>query len=128
MSFLLKLDPRQRKAGRFIGRVRDEIIKAFFDEKKARGLTQEQVARALEINRSQINRILKGDENLTLRTVADLAWALDREIVFHFEKAKVAHGQNHFDEPSIQTLSSTNWPSSKSTVTESPANISEFAL
>ena len=96
MSLLLKLDPRRQNAGRFIGRVRDEIVKAFFDEKKTRGLTQEQVAQRLGVNRSYVNRILKGEENLTLRTVADLAWAPDREIVVELEKPQLASGPEPF--------------------------------
>ncbi len=112
MSFRLKVSSRSRKAGRFIGRVRDEIVKAFLQEKEAHGISQEKVAQTLGVNRSQINRILKGEENLTLRTVADLAWALDRDIVFSLVKSEKSLGQNHFpDQARIQIRSTANWPS-----------------
>ncbi|WP_083967480.1 MULTISPECIES: helix-turn-helix domain-containing protein [unclassified Methylosinus] len=132
MSFLLKLDPRQRKAGRFIGRVRDEIIKAFTSEKQARGLTQEQVAQALGIHRSQVNRILKGEENLTLRTISDLAWALDREIVFRLEKPESVPGQNHgAEQPVVEKRHvGIHWPRTTVTHVQStgPTSVVESAL
>jgi hypothetical protein len=45
-------------------------------------LTQAAVARALEVDRSVIHRQLKGEENLTLSRVAELAWALGKKPEF----------------------------------------------
>ena len=58
-------------------------------------LTQQQIAEAIGVNRSVINRQIMGKENLTLRSVAEIAWALGWEIVFHLRKPVVAGGQNH---------------------------------
>lgn len=95
MSYQLKIDPKRRVAGRFIGRVRDELIKAFLAEKADHKVTQEKIAKTLDVNRSVINRCLKGDSNLTLRSVAELAWALDREVIFELRKPLIAPGMNN---------------------------------
>jgi DNA-binding phage protein len=76
MSYELKIDPKRRAAGRFIGTVRKALINAALEEKQSRGLSQQKVAECLGVNRSVINRMLRGEVNLTLRSVAELAWAM----------------------------------------------------
>lgn len=90
MSFRILSDPRQRFASRFIARVRDELMRALMVEKSQRGLTQAELARKLGVNRSVINKELSGKANLTLRRVAELAWALDCEVSFSMDKAAPA--------------------------------------
>jgi len=80
-------------AGRFIGRVRRELLKAIMEEKGG-GLTQQELARRLETRRSDINRQLSGEAEITLRSLADLAWALDREVTVELRRADSAVGQN----------------------------------
>ena len=87
MSFLFEIDDRSAEAAEFISHVRHELLKALAQEKdkyKKAGskLTQQLLADKLDTHRSVINRILAGEANLTLRTVSDLAWALNRDISF----------------------------------------------
>ncbi len=86
---------RKRVAGRFFTRVRRELQKAFIEEKASRNLTQAELARQLGTARSTVCRQLAGSENLTLRTLADYAWALDRDIVFEMQKKAKAAGDNY---------------------------------
>jgi hypothetical protein len=81
-SFVFDIGAKARKAARFIGQVRAELQRALVEEKAARKLTQQQIATMIGVNRSVINRQIMGLENLTLRRVAELAWALNREISF----------------------------------------------
>ena len=74
--------------------MRDELIKAFLEAKAERGLTQRQLADDLGVDRARVSRALKGEENLTLRSVAEFAFALDREIVFSLRRRSIAPGQN----------------------------------
>lgn len=76
MSYELKIDPKKRAGSRFIGKVRKALISAAVDEKAASGINQQQLADALGVNRSVITRMLKGEGNLTLRSVGEIAWAL----------------------------------------------------
>ena len=91
--FRFDIDTRSRMAGRFIGRVRRELLKAIVEEKHG-GLTQQELARRLETRRSDINRQLSGEAEITLRSLADLAWALDREVTVELRRADGAVGQN----------------------------------
>jgi transcriptional regulator with XRE-family HTH domain len=91
--FRFDIGERSRTAGRFIGRVRRELLRAITEEQRA-GLTQQELARRLESRRSNINRQLSGEAEITLRSLADFAWALDREITFELRRPDEAAGQN----------------------------------
>jgi transcriptional regulator with XRE-family HTH domain len=91
--FRFDINARSRTAGRFVGRVRRELLRAVTEQKQA-GLTQQELARRLESGRSNINRQLSGEAEITLRSLADLAWALDREITFELRRPDDAAGQN----------------------------------
>jgi transcriptional regulator with XRE-family HTH domain len=91
--FRFDIGARSRTAGRLMGRIRRELLRAVTEEKQA-GLTQQELARRLESGRSNINRQLSGEAEITLRSLADLAWALDREITFELRRPDEAAGQN----------------------------------
>jgi len=93
-SFQFDIGSRARNAGRFIGRVRNELLKALSERKKEGKLSQEELAKKLEVHRSLINRQLSGEANLTLRSLADLAWRKGMETSFELKKPVVAAGQN----------------------------------
>lgn len=86
MFFEIDIDPKERAIGRFIGSVRKALMRAAFSEK----VSQQSIAKKLGVNRSVINRILKGEANLTLRSVAEIAWALGWEIDFALRKPSKA--------------------------------------
>ena len=93
-SFHFDIGGRARHAGRFIGRVRGELLRALSERKSEGGLSQEALARKLDTERALINRQLSGESNLTLRSLADLAWAMDLEISFELKKPLTEAGQN----------------------------------
>lgn len=120
MSYQMRNDPRARKAGRFIYRVQKEIQKAFL----ASGLKQQEIAEKLGVNRSVVNKRLLGEANLTLRTIADLAWAMDAEIEFALKSRVNSHGQNRF-EPA-QTVRAISVPAVETTAI--PRRAGEFQV
>ncbi|WOH68022.1 helix-turn-helix domain-containing protein [Bradyrhizobium sp. BWA-3-5] len=69
-------------------------MKALSERKKDGKLSQQEIAKKLEVHRSLVNRQLSGEANLTLRSLADLAWAMDMEISFELKKPVVEAGQN----------------------------------
>jgi transcriptional regulator with XRE-family HTH domain len=93
-SFHFDIGGRARHAGRFIGRVRGELLRALSEWKTDGGLSQQALAQKLETERALINRQLSGEANLTLRSLADLAWAMDMEISFELKKPAAEPGQN----------------------------------
>jgi hypothetical protein len=93
-SFHFDIGERARHAGRFIGRVRGELLRALSERKSEGGFCQETLARKLKTERALINRQFSGESNLTLRSLADLAWAMDLEIAFELKKPAAEAGQN----------------------------------
>jgi hypothetical protein len=88
--YLFDIGEKARKVGRFVGHVRAELQKALVAEKAERHLTQQQIATIIGTSRQVINRQIMGFENLSLRRVAELAWALGWEIVFYLRKPQIA--------------------------------------
>jgi DNA-binding transcriptional regulator YdaS (Cro superfamily) len=88
-SYVFDIGDRGRKVSRFIGQVRAEIQHALNVEKSLRKITQQMIANLIGVNRSVINRQIMGEENLTLRRVAEIAWALGWEIVFELRKPQI---------------------------------------
>lgn len=97
MSYELKIDPKQRASGRFIGLVRKSLLSAALDEREKSGVTQQEIADRIGVNRSVINRLLRGKANLTLRTVGEIAWALGYVPYLTLERRVSESGSNHFD-------------------------------
>lgn len=85
-SYLFDIGGRARKISRFVGRVRGELQRALVEEKKLRKLSQQDIAHNIGVNRSVINRQLMGTENLTIRRVAELAWAMGWDIEFKMNR------------------------------------------
>jgi transcriptional regulator with XRE-family HTH domain len=92
--FHFDIGSRARHAGRFIGRVKGELLRALAEKKAKAGFPQQSLAEKLGIERSLINRQLSGETNLSLRSLADLAWAMDMEISFELKKPMARAGQN----------------------------------
>jgi transcriptional regulator with XRE-family HTH domain len=72
-----------------------QLQKAFLAEKQSNKLTQQEIATRLGVNRSVVNRQLKGEENLTVRSAAAFAWAMGCKLTFHVEKLQRGPGDNN---------------------------------
>lgn len=92
--YRVDIGSRSRTVGRFVARVRNELLKAVKEERDASKINSQGVANRLDWHRSAVNRQLSGDAPLTLRSVAELSWALGREINFELHKPVQEPGQN----------------------------------
>jgi transcriptional regulator with XRE-family HTH domain len=93
-SFQITIDPHTRAAGRFIGNVRRGLQKAYAEAKKNNGLKQTDIARALGVHRSVVNRELTGLKDMTLGRVAELAFLMGKKAVINFHEITPSVGQN----------------------------------
>ena len=66
---------------------------AFAEEAVSCGLTQSTLGSKIGVGRSVISRRLKGHTNITLETLADMTWALGREVDVVISKPS-ARGSN----------------------------------
>lgn len=118
MSYQIKLDPKSRKAARFISLLQKKLQKAFVET----GKTQQEIATILGVDRSVINRRLTGSANLTARSIAEFAYAFDKDIQIEFvdrpraTKSNVTRSADHvlkLQEPPASHASGTISPTSK---------------
>jgi plasmid maintenance system antidote protein VapI len=93
-SLQITISQDKRAAARFVGGVRRAIQKAYIEEQRKTGISQSDIARALGVHRSVINRELKGFKDITLGRVAQLAWALGRKPNFNLDEQVATAGQN----------------------------------
>jgi Transcriptional regulator, contains sigma factor-related N-terminal domain len=93
-SFRISITPSRRIATRFIDKVRRALQRAYAEEESARGLTQSEIAKNIGVHRSIINRELRGQKDMTLGRVAELAYAMGREPIFELRYPVVAPGAN----------------------------------
>jgi hypothetical protein len=93
-SFQITINPNRRVAARFVGGVRRSLLKALEEENKKRGLKQADIARAIDVHRSIINRQLRGQKDMTLSRLAELSWAMGRVPTFTLPEAKNNDGSN----------------------------------
>jgi transcriptional regulator with XRE-family HTH domain len=93
-SFQIGLSPSRRAAGRFVSRVRRALQRAVVEEGELTGLNQSKIADAIGVHRSVISRELNGRQDITLGRIAELAWAMGREIEFGLVKVEPEVGVN----------------------------------
>ncbi len=79
-SSKLKVSPRRRTYTRLIGQIKRALNMALEEEKEKRGLSVTEIGQILDVDKSHISRKFAGTSNMTLETLADLAFALDRTI------------------------------------------------
>jgi hypothetical protein len=90
-SFQLSVTPSRRAATRFITRVRRNFQRVLAEEPN---IKQTDLARAIGVHRSVINKEIRGQKDLTLGRVAELAWALGYEPQFSLAKPQTPAGSN----------------------------------
>lgn len=91
----LSVDKRRRTYVRLIGEIQHALQTAFAEEAEGRNLTRTAMADALGVNKSFVTRKLNGTSNMTLETLADFAYALDRAIKISLVSRSPGAGANY---------------------------------
>ena len=97
MSFTLDIHPEKMASAEFISEVGMELREALLHQKSENQLTQQELAARLGVNKSRINRCFSGFANLTIGTIAELAWALGYTPTFKLEKHADNIHSNFYD-------------------------------
>ena len=93
-------------------RLFEELIKAFERAKLEDGLQQKDVAARLGKSPSQISRWLRGQENMNIRSMHDMARAMNCRLRVHVDNVNdlaASNSQQNLDPP-WQTLAETGSP------------------
>ena len=85
-SYKTRIAPARRVFVRLISDIQEELQRAYVEENAVTGHTKADIARTLGKHRSFIVRKMSGLSNMTLETVAALAWAFNREIIFRLAR------------------------------------------
>jgi len=89
-----RLDKRRRTFVRLIGEIHHALNQALSEEKESRGLNKTKIARLLGLDRSAISKKFDGRHNMTLESLADLAFALDRPVKVSLPAREKSAGSN----------------------------------
>jgi len=95
-SYQVDPGPRSIAVGRFLDGVRRELLEAFLEECRNSGLTVQDLSLRLAKPCSELNGYFAGTRPLSLRSIADLAWALNRSVSFDIGHEKSLPGQNDY--------------------------------
>ncbi|WP_113384679.1 helix-turn-helix domain-containing protein [Rhizobium sp. SYY.PMSO] len=101
MSFRFEIGPRARAASRVTANVRSDLVAAILERRSEKGFSQQRLAEMVGVSRGDLNRYLCGRRELPLRSIADLAWALDKEI--HIELRDLTGSKNGKHLPEFET-------------------------
>lgn len=86
MTFLdFEIDEKDLASAKFIGETRRGLALALMEAKKnSPDICQAEIARAIGIDKATLSKALNGKSNMTLRTIAEIAWALNLFPVVHY--------------------------------------------
>jgi transcriptional regulator with XRE-family HTH domain len=93
----LHVSKRRRTYTRLLGEIQHALLEALEEERRGRGLTRAEIARIIGRDKSFVTRKLNGQSNMTLESLADLAFALDRPVKVRLPSRAVAAGSNHVE-------------------------------
>src|SRR6478672_8954338 len=98
-SSSLHLDKRRRAFVRLLGEIQHALLEALDEAHRNRGLTRADIAKLIGRNKSFVTRKLNADSNITLQTLADLAFSLNRPVKVKLSSRAVAAGYNRIAPP-----------------------------
>jgi transcriptional regulator with XRE-family HTH domain len=78
-----------------IGEIQHALAQALAEEQSKRGLTRTGIAQALNTDKGFVTRKLSGTSNMTLETLADLAYALERIVKVELVSLHTKPGANY---------------------------------
>ncbi|MFV1530587.1 helix-turn-helix transcriptional regulator [Phaeobacter sp. A90a-4f] len=101
-EFDFDITPKDAAAAYFMERNHRLLLAAALKAKREKGISQRSIAELIGVNKSVISRALKGQNNLTERTIAEICWALGVEPTLTLQWLDKANGNNckhHTDIP-----------------------------
>ena len=94
-------------------------MRAAFEARSDKGLTQDDLACTLAVDKALISRRLNGEDNLTLKTCSFMATAMRCRLVVSFQPYEDVAGRNYFP-PAFQNEWSTAYSQAQTGVANLP--------
>ncbi len=106
MSYKFSLSPKARRTTRTMTMFHRKIQYALIKS----GMKQQEIAKKLDIDRAVINKRLKSDANITIRSISEFAYALNMEVSFDLVKKEEKNRGNYYELDSRDPHYSKNYP------------------
>lgn len=110
-----------------VSKVEGQIRDVFTKRAEAEGLTQAAVAEKLGIHRAVVNRRLNGRTNMTIETIADMAWAIGACVDVDIYDPIERPDRNHTLAQEVRTLRLPATTFGQSAVADAVASITAVA-
>lgn len=65
-----------------------EVTEAIWKVMEEASITKSELARRMKATKGHVSQVLSGSRNMTLRTLADICFALGNRPVFHFDQGR----------------------------------------
>ena len=75
-SFDFEISEKDLAGAEHVSRVGRQLVSAFVRKARSEKISKAELARRLDLDKASITRMLRGDANLTLRSVGELSWAM----------------------------------------------------
>ena len=94
---IFKKQPDNRRSiyMKLVGEIESQLRQAYAKRYEQGRDTQASLAKKLKVDRSVIHRRLSGRSNMTVQTIADMAWALGYCVAFAISDADEGAGNQH---------------------------------
>jgi len=100
-SFDFDIPEKDLAAALFMTKLNHQLMNDMARQQRSQRLTKSEVARLLGIDKAAVSRMLRGNSNLTERTIGELLWAMNVEWdIVSRDLAPV--GSNHKSGPAAQ--------------------------
>jgi transcriptional regulator with XRE-family HTH domain len=96
LNSLLDISPQQMAGSQAVHEAISGMRNAFLRARSVSRITQQSIALKLGVGRSIINRRLLGRENMTVRTLGELAWAMGYKLNISFTAADEHAGKRNW--------------------------------
>lgn len=94
MSFLSTADDRRAVYLNLVSWIESQLRDAYAELNEAGAENQSSIAKKLGVGRSAVNRRLTGQHNMTIETLADLVWALQKAITVNIFDPRASQTSN----------------------------------
>jgi len=76
-SFDFDISEKDLAGADYITRVGRQLVAAFVRKARKDKITKAELARRLDLDKATVTRMLRGNANLTVRSIGELCWAMD---------------------------------------------------
>lgn len=76
-AFEFDISPKDAAGVFAVDRVNESVLRAVGARLKSSKITKSEIAKRLGVDKSTVSRLLRGNQNITARSLGELLWALD---------------------------------------------------